>query len=499
MSDSDESYHAESSPEPDGDSRATTGGVSTRATSRAGNAELRSATGGGYVWEDSIQRPWDVVQEDEGGSLAGAVADLVQSNKRKRLYYDSTPVQRGIIRHLMLVIDLSNSMTDKDMRPSRYMLSLSYAMQFVADYFEQNPISQLGVIGMRNGLATLISQLGSNPTEHIQALQHLKKKEPSGDPSLQNALEMCRGALYHVPTHGTKEVVIIFGSLLSCDPGDIHKTIATLKAERIRVRVVGLAAEVAVCKELCKQTNDGDVLSTYGVALHEQHFKELLLAACIPPASAKAAANRSGSELMRMGFPSRIVETTPSFCACHSRLSKGGYVCPRCKVKVCSLPTECPACELTLILSTHLARSYHHLMPLRNWDEVKAEDARKTSACFACQRPFPKIEISSDTTSGGEMRIRLSVSQAGVSLKTTDKITTVSTPAANIKVPTGRFRCPDCGQHFCIDCDLFSHEVLHCCPGCESASNMSLQQQSINNQVTNGRTARLSSRTVPAQ
>src|SRR5579862_4731194 len=54
----------------------------------------------------------------------------------------------------------------------------------------------------------------------------------------------------------------------------------------------------------------------------------------------------------------------------HSKLNRGGYTCPRCSSKVCALPIECPVCGLTLILSTHLARSYHHLFPLRNWPEL---------------------------------------------------------------------------------------------------------------------------------
>ncbi|KAK9459650.1 Ssl1-like-domain-containing protein [Lipomyces oligophaga] len=431
--------------------------MTTRQASRAtrnSNSELRSATGGGYVWEDSIQRPWDIVQEDEGGSLASAVADLVQSKKRKRLYYEQTPLQRGIIRHLMLIIDLSNAMADKDLRPTRYQLSLTYSIQFITDYFEQNPISQLGIIGMKDGLAALISQLGGNPNDHISALQALKKQEPSGDPSLQNSLEMARGALYHVPSHGTKEIVIIFGSLLSCDPGDIHKTIATLKSEQVRVRIVGLAAEVAICKEICKQTNDGDNVSTYGVVLNEQHFKELLLSASTPPA---ATGNKigSGSKLMRMGFPSRIIESVPSFCGCHTRLVKGGYICPRCKIKVCSLPTECPSCGLTLILSTHLARSYHHLLPLRNWRELAWEEAKHASECYACRKPFAFLPTNP---------IRLQISEGNEPI-------IAALPGGDNSgqsTSTGRFQCPLCRRQFCIDCDLFAHEILHNCPGCEA-------------------------------
>lgn len=30
----------------------------------------------------------------------------------------------------------------------------------------------------------------------------------------------------------------------------------------------------------------------------------------------------------------------------------------------------------------------------------------------------------------------------------------------------GRYRCTECAKDFCVECDLFVHEVLHVCPGC---------------------------------
>ena len=62
----------------------------------------------------------------------------------------------------------------------------------------------------------------------------------------------------HVPAHSTREVVVVFGALISSDAGDIHRTIQSLVEDKVRVRVVGLAAQVAVCRELCRATNAGD-------------------------------------------------------------------------------------------------------------------------------------------------------------------------------------------------------------------------------------------------
>jgi transcription initiation factor TFIIH subunit 2 len=363
-----------------------------------------------------------------------------------RLLRDTTPLQRGIIRHLILILDLSFAMVEKDLRPTRYLLTIRYASEFVTEYFEQNPISQLGIIGMRDGIAIRISDMSGNPTEHIEKLKTLRESEPQGNPSLQNALEMARAALFHAPSHGTREILIIFGALLSSDPGDIHDTIASLITDRIRVSIVGLAAAVSICAEICTRTNAGDD-NNYTICLNEQHLRELVMALTTPPVT--RTKKQSQSSLLMMGFPSRTsgAGKSMSFCACHSKLVRGGYLCSRCDSKVCSLPAECPACGLTLILSTHLARSYHHLFPLRNWVEVPWALAGKSKACFSCLTAFPEIP-----------RGKGKAQHIGESAEGEVKGMSQS----------GRYACEVCHNHFCIDCDVFAHEVVHNCPGCQS-------------------------------
>lgn len=394
------------------------------------NSNLQGASGG-YAWEDEIKRSWDLVTVDEEADMTSLVASLIEARKKRAAKRNITPYQRGIIRTMILTLDCSESMTEKDLRPNRHAMVIQHAIDFVHEFFDQNPISQIGIVIMRNGLAHLVSQVSGNPQDHIDALKKIRKQEPKGNPSLQNALEMARGLLLPTPSHCTREVLIIFGSLSSTDPSDIHQTIASLVEERIRCKVIGLSAQVAICKELCKQTNYGDE-SFYKILLDETHFKELLDEAVVPLPVNKV---NKGFTLVKMGFPTRVYEDTPTFCSCHSRLVYGGYFCPNCHSKVCSLPTVCPCCDLMLILSTHLARSYHHLMPLKTFKEVDIGDGTfPTSNCFSCQRRFPTLKNNK-----------------------TGKLLTSS-----------RYRCGDCSQDYCIDCDVFIHEVLHNCPGCES-------------------------------
>lgn len=343
-------------------------------------------------------------------------------------------------------------MNEKDLRPTRFLLTLSYTEAFIREFFEQNPISQLGIIGMRDGVAIRISDMSGNPTSHLAAVRECRSNamEPKGNPSLENALQMARAGLFHAPSHGTREILLIFGALHTSDPGDIHNTINNLVQDKIRATVIGLAAQVAICAELVSRTNDGD-LSSYGVVLHEQHYRELFMAVTTPPVTHESA-NKTTSSLLMMGFPSRTVEDHPSLCACHTKPSRSGYLCSRCNAKVCTLPSECPVCGLTLILSTHLARSYHHLFPLVNWIEVPWSKAHRSIACFACLKPFPAAPKSSQSSK--------STQQTGREPATG----TASLPTAN----TSRYECPVCRRHFCIDCDLFAHEVVHNCPGCQS-------------------------------
>lgn len=395
-----------------------------------------------------VTRTWDLLQEGEDGTLTGAVFDLLESDKRRRLLKDTTPLQRGIIRHVILIVDMSVAMSEKDLRPTRYLLTIGYLLQFINEFFEQNPISQLGIVGMHDGIAIRISDMSGNPTEHLSAVAKMRETyEPKGNPSLENALEMARAALFHAPQHGTREILLIFGALYTSDPGDVHVTIANLATAHIRASVIGLAAQVAICAELVSKTNN-ESKANYHVVLHEQHYRDVLLNYTTPPvtyttpASATAPSGRSGSSLLMMGFPSRTVSTKPTLCACHTRPSYSGYLCSRCSTKVCSLPSECPVCGLTLILSTHLARSYHHLFPLHNWLEVSWSEAWRSSTCYGCQKPFPDSQQAVQNTKQGQ--------------------THRGEPS------TGRYECPSCHRHFCIDCDLFAHEVVHNCPGCQS-------------------------------
>lgn len=202
------------------------------------------------------------------------------------------------------------------------------------------------------------------------------------------------------------------------------------------------------------------------------------------------------SSLLMMGFPSRIVDRVPTLCACHSTPTRGGYLCSRCNSKVCSLPTTCPVCKLTLILSTHLARSYHHLFPLQNWTEVswQRSSRSKQRACYGCQAIFPTKRSATTTSNTNSKQTQLSNSNSNTNtshkksskhhppLPSTDsaappqqqrQAAPVVTVADGVS-ESGRYECTTCHRFFCIDCDVFAHEIVHNCPGCQSREGVLL-------------------------
>jgi transcription initiation factor TFIIH subunit 2 len=480
MADSDYDFEEDASDDEYIASKATS---STRAQA-PGKRKLQEKTRKPHAWESQSARqsPEYMVQvtEADDGTIQQSVKEREEDRKRKRLRKDTKPFQRGIIRHVVLVLDLSEAMLDKDMRPNRYHTMIKYTQEYVREFFEQNPISQMSVLGMHDGLCIRVTELSGNPADHMAAIEDLRKprnpkdvaKEPKGSPSLQNALELSRATLYHTPNHGTREVIIVFGSLLSLDPGDIHQTIKACVHDRIRVSIIGMSARLKICTEIVSRTNAGDE-SEYVVATDQELLRELLLATTTPPVvrsdrKTPAPAQENAAALMMMGFPSRVVEDVPTMCACHGVLTTGGYTCSRCKAKVCSLPITCPSCQLTLLLSTHLARSYHHLFPLRNWAEVTWARAREkgTRECLGCQAPFP--EPPTDNRQNEEEENGESNGNDGaVGQRLMDAEESEEQKASE----SSRYECRVCESHFCIDCDMFCHMVLHNCPGCLSQVN----------------------------
>lgn len=152
-----------------------------------------------------------------------------------------------------------------DYKPSRMIIVARLVEGFIREFFDQNPLSQIGLVTLKDGVAHCLTDLGGSPESHIKAL--MGKLASSGDASLQNGLDLVHSLLNQIPTYGHREVLILYSALSTCDPGDIIETIKKCKTSKIRCSVIGLSAELYICKYLCQETG-----GLYSVALDEVRY-----------------------------------------------------------------------------------------------------------------------------------------------------------------------------------------------------------------------------------
>ena len=298
---------------------------------------------------------------------------------------------------------------------------LNLASEFVNEYYDQNPLGHLGVVLCKDGEAEMLTSLGGSPRKHKLALgaalvTEMKRKGGGGGSpiggefSLQNGIEVAGRSLGYAPRYGSREIIVITSALATCDPGDIlGETLPRLLHAGIRISTVALQAELYICKKLADATG-----GLAGVCMDMRHLRDLVMGHAIPPpVNADADENSQNNntdnqhghqmicEFVTMGFPSREGGDVPTLvhstggggpndkrgeggaafainpAAADDRRSnrliafaRTGYVCPRCRSRCSDLPSDCAVCGLRLILAPHLARTFHHLFPVRPFVEM---------------------------------------------------------------------------------------------------------------------------------
>ena len=204
---------------------------------------------------------------------------------------------------------------------NRLDVVLKLAHNFVGEYYDQNPLSHLGIILLKDGEAEMLTQLSGSARVHKNALEALIQSESGtgpatgGEMSLQNGLEVAGRSLGHMPNYGSREVAIIVGALSTSDPGDILcETLPRLKQARIRVSCVALVAEMYVCRRITEVT--GGIM---GVSMDGGHLRDLIMGQCVPPPAILSEQDQFNDadgnkccEFVQMGFPIRESADVPS-------------------------------------------------------------------------------------------------------------------------------------------------------------------------------------------
>ncbi|KAI6230778.1 General transcription factor IIH subunit [Aphelenchoides fujianensis] len=316
----------------------------------------------------------------------------------------------GVMRFVYVIVDYSIAMLDQSLFPNLVNVSIGCVKHFVQNFFQLNPIAQIGLIVCNDRKPNRLVSFTSDSRVLVDALEGLDLAACTGDFSLQSSLNMALQDLQNQPNYASREIIVVMGSLSTIDPGNIYSTFEVLKRHKIRCSVIGLTAEVFACKKMCQTTG-----GRYDVVMDTTHFRNIFDDHMRPV----VLAGDTGSDLIPVCFPTREAVFAPPACNCHrddfSQLEQT-FVCQQCGANFCSTPTECTVCSILLITAPQLARAFQHLVELEKFEEVHEFEGH----CHACQ-------VAIDGTA---------------------------------------HRCPKCRSCFCSECNDLTHKSLQVCPSC---------------------------------
>eukprot|EP00933_Yihiella_yeosuensis_P034474 TRINITY_DN27961_c0_g1_i2.p1 TRINITY_DN27961_c0_g1~~TRINITY_DN27961_c0_g1_i2.p1 ORF type:complete len:428 (-),score=79.15 TRINITY_DN27961_c0_g1_i2:92-1375(-) len=383
-----------------------------------------------WRWESLLEDTAEIELEAERGkkrSLEARSRDAERNRKRQLgsagNLSTQTPLRRGMIRFVYLLIDMTDASKLTDYKPKRIDFMVECAGRFAEQFLAENPLAEIGLMVLRSGICEVISSLSSNAAEFRRSLADAASEGPKGRFSVVSGLQRALTGLEGAPPYGTREVIVLFTSTSTCDPQDmpIETLLPQLSEKKIRISVLSISPEVYAMKRICAETG-----GSFDVALAENHFKEQLLKhTAAPPCTARGIVPR----LIRMGFPVQLGkdQATETACACHLRPCARLFVCPQCHARSCSMPSRCRICDLPLASAPLLARAFRSLVPIPPFAEEAATASSSSDAvvecCRGCCLPLDKLaELCSS--------------------------------------------CPTCKSSFCEACDDFIHGSLRQCPGC---------------------------------
>lgn len=223
----------------------------------------------GYKWIKSYEKTWEMIGDSSGGNILKSIENVNFLNHQKsmRSILNKAPVCVSMIRHLVIVLDVSEAMKNCDYKPNRLKCLLKLLENFIVSFFDQNPISQIAILSTANSDCKLISNLTSQDSKLISVLGDAKIIE--GVPSLQNSIEHAHKILETSPLSSSKEILIIYGSTYTCDPGDIYETVK--KGGDICISCISLCCEMYILKYLTETTG-----GRFNVSTSESHLRECL-------------------------------------------------------------------------------------------------------------------------------------------------------------------------------------------------------------------------------
>ena len=81
--------------------------------------------------------------------------------------------QSPIIRFLLIIVDQSEGMREIDMKPNRYTVTQQYLQQFIIDFYDNNPLSQLAIVATKHMKTHIVSNFSNSPEYHVYIIFYI--------------------------------------------------------------------------------------------------------------------------------------------------------------------------------------------------------------------------------------------------------------------------------------------------------------------------------------
>ncbi|KAK2951707.1 putative General transcription factor IIH subunit 2 [Blattamonas nauphoetae] len=355
---------------------------------------------------DTGTLPWEHIRENDDGTLFVDASTRVDQDFTQEREDLGKMIVRHMIRCVLVILDLSDSMEEKEAKASNKPGRTAFLKQtlraFAREFFDQNSLSRLGVIGLFHSEGHILVM----PTGNLQDILSFcdKPLETGGEPSIRNGLKTAHIVLRFIPEYVSKEILILYSSVRTCDPTPIGDVVKDLKERSVRCFVVSFAGELHVLTKLALDTS-----GSHHVPMNLDVTQQILSKFTLPfPVDSSSHSFTKAIRPIPIGIPQR---SSPE------DVEDNSFICPQCLSKTSQPPTDCPVCGLLLISAHHLSRSTQHIFPLIAFNQTRDVP----EICHGCTQ-----HVSSQFA----------------------------------------YECPKCQQKYCTNCNKFLHETLNHCPSC---------------------------------
>lgn len=347
---------------------------------RARNSSTSSRDEGeaSVPWIEKYESTWSSLMTlglDNSRPQAANARRMVPSAQRNPLNVIDVPPMRNAV----IVLDLSEGGNSLDYKPSVSEFTKMLCDRMCEQYLSGSPLSKIGIVIINDGRAKIHSPL-SYVAPHTAEI----KDQCRGPPCFSDAVELACSMLHRGSSCATRELFILWSSV----------TVAIGSTESIKssltdvsVRVLSVTPELHVLKTIALESKGGE----YHVALDADHAMKLSeLVALNPPTISDFR-----PLYVQIGFPQSVSQNRQhqvGVCICHGNATTRWYVCPRCSATVCSLPRECPACDLPLLDAQSLSR-IRWRSDISKCSPVLREPNTTGSTCSVCAKSVDKDQF----------------------------------------------------------------------------------------------------------